>query len=89
MLVRSITDADGVSCLWSPSQSLFRCHPAVFAVVLFQCRERGTGDPGDDGALDVVLGEGADQGHRRPYKFVSVPLDELPLDVLWAETRPS
>ena len=54
------------------------CHPAVFAVVLFQCRERGTGDPGDDGALDVVLGKGADQaiGARTSsslYSWMSPP----------------
>ena len=69
-------DAGDVSC----GHRLKVCSAATrrFAVVLFQCRERGTGDPGDDGALDVVLGNGADQaiGARTSsslYSWMSPP----------------
>ena len=67
------------------SQQGFSCedrqsflHWAVVAVLL-QCRDRGTGDPGDDGASDVALS----------HDFASVPQDESSLDVMLAEPRRS
>ena len=60
----------------------------ALAFDLLRCRERGAGDPRDNGFEDVALGHDADHGVEGPQYLVKVPWEARSLDVLRTESLP-